>query len=68
MDAGSDLGSAPKGSDIDLEVAGSGLFSCCFSIPFYFFTMCVVLYLVFHHYSHVQFIFKTILTCLASFN
>ena len=30
MDAGCDLGLAAKGSAIDLEVAGSGLVSCCF--------------------------------------
>ena len=34
MDAGDDLGSAAKGSAIDLEVAGSGLVSCRFVIPF----------------------------------
>ena len=33
MDAGSDHGSAAKGSTIDLEVAGSGLVSYCFFIP-----------------------------------
>ena len=41
MDAGSDHGSAAKGSAIDLEVAGSVPVSYCFS-------PCVVLYLVFH--------------------
>ena len=30
MDDGGDLGSAAKGSAIDLEVAGSGLVSCRF--------------------------------------
>ena len=34
MNAGCDLGSAAKGSAIDLEVAGSDLVSCCFFIPF----------------------------------
>ena len=43
MDAGSDLGSAAKGSAIGLEVAGSGLVSCHFFIPF-FSLPCVVLY------------------------
>ena len=39
MDAGSDHGTAAEGLAIDLEVAGSGLVSCCF--PFCsFFTMC----------------------------
>ena len=33
MDAGSDHGSAVKGSAIDLEVAGTGLVSCCFFFP-----------------------------------
>ena len=35
-DAGGDLGSTAKGSAIDLEVAGSGLVSCHFFIPFSF--------------------------------
>ena len=34
MDAGGDLGSAAKGSAIDLEVAGSGPISYHFVIPF----------------------------------
>ena len=34
MDAGGNLGSVAKGSDIGLEVAGSGLVSCRFVIPF----------------------------------
>ena len=42
MDAGSDLGSAATGLAINLEVAGSGLVSCCFFIPFSF-LLCVVL-------------------------
>ena len=42
MDAGGDLGSAAKGSAIDLEVAGSGPISCRFFIPFSFLP-CVVL-------------------------
>ena len=42
MDAGGDHGSAAKGSAIDLEVAGSGLVSCHFFIPFSFLS-CVVL-------------------------
>ena len=47
MVAGSDHGSAAKGSAIDLEVAGSGLVSCCFSfLPLSL--PCVVHYLVFH--------------------
>ena len=33
MDAGSDLGSAAKGSAVGLEVAGCGPVSCCFFIP-----------------------------------
>ena len=33
MVAGSDHGSAAKGSAIDLEITGSGLVSCCFSFP-----------------------------------
>ena len=33
MDAGSHLGSAAKGSAIDLEVVGSGPVSCRFSVP-----------------------------------
>ena len=33
MDAGGDLGSAAKGSAIDLEFAGSGPVSCHFSFP-----------------------------------
>ena len=37
---GSDHGSAAKGSAIDLEFAGSGLVSCCFSFPSSYFTMC----------------------------
>ena len=40
MVAGSDHGSAAKGSTIDLEVTGSGPVSCCFSFPPSFFTMC----------------------------
>ena len=40
MDAGSDHGSAAKGSAIDLEVAGSGPVGCCFSVPSSFLTMC----------------------------
>ena len=40
MEFGGDLGSAAEGSAIDLEVAGSGPVSCCFSIPSSFFTMC----------------------------
>ena len=40
MDAGSGHGSAAKGSATDLDVAGSGLVGCCFSIPSSFFTMC----------------------------
>ena len=39
MDAGSDLGSAAKGSVIDLEVAGSGPVSCSFH-SLLFLTMC----------------------------
>ena len=39
MVAGSGHGSAAKGSAIDLEVAGSGPVSCCFSFPSSFFTM-----------------------------
>ena len=35
MDAGSDLGSAAKGSAIGLEVASSGPVSCCFFILFF---------------------------------
>ena len=35
MDAGSNLGSPAKRSDIGLEVAGSGLVSCRFFIPFF---------------------------------
>ena len=46
MVAGSDHGSAAKGSAIDLEVAGSGPVSCCFSFPSAFLP-CVVHYLVF---------------------
>ena len=38
MDAGSNHSSAAKGSD--LEVTGSDLVSCCFSIPVSFFTIC----------------------------
>ena len=38
--AGSNHGSAGKGSAIDLEVTGSDLVSCCFSIPVSFFTIC----------------------------
>ena len=38
MDAGSDHGSAAKGSAIHLEVAGSVLVGCCFSIPSSFLT------------------------------
>ena len=41
MDAGSGHGSAAKGLAIDLEVAGSGPVSCCFSIPSSFPTMCI---------------------------
>ena len=44
MDAGINLGSAAKGSAIGLEVAGSGLVSCHFFIPFFFSLPCVVLY------------------------
>ena len=40
MDAGSDHGSAAKGSAIDLEVVGSGLVSCHLFIPFSFLTIC----------------------------
>ena len=40
MVAGSDHGSAAKGSAIDLEVAGFGPVSCCFSFSSSFFTMC----------------------------
>ena len=40
MDVGSGHGSAAKRSAIDLEVAGSGPVSCCFSIPSSFLTMC----------------------------
>ena len=40
MVAGSDHSSAAKGSAIDLEVTGSDLVSCCFSVPSYFLTMC----------------------------
>ena len=47
MDAGSDHGSAAKGSAIDLEVAGSGLVSCCFPFP-PLPLPCVVYNLVFH--------------------
>ena len=36
IDAGGNLGSAAKGSAIGLEVAGSGLVSCHFFIPFSF--------------------------------
>ena len=36
MDTGGSLGSAAKGSAIDLEVAGSGPVSCHFFIPFSF--------------------------------
>ena len=54
MDAGSDHGSAAKGSAIDLKVADSGLVSwyivtmaqpdsCCFSFLSSFFTMCGLL-------------------------
>ena len=50
MTAGSDHGSAAKGSAIGLEVAGSGLVSCCFSSPSSL--LCVVHYLVFHQYHH----------------
>ena len=39
MDAGSDHGSVGKGLAKDLEVAGSGLVGCHFSIPSAFFTM-----------------------------
>ena len=42
MDVDSYLGSPAKVSDIGLEVAGSGLVSCCFFIPF-FSLPCVVL-------------------------
>ena len=42
MDADSDLGSAAKELAIGLEVAGSGLVSCRFFIPFSF-LLCVVL-------------------------
>ena len=49
MVAGSDHGSAAKGSAIDLEVAGSGLVSCCFSfLPLSL--PCAVHYLDFHWY------------------
>ena len=58
MDAGSDLGLATKGLAIDLEVAGSGLVSCRFFIPFSFFnqsinhtTMCPRGRLVEVHYN-----------------
>ena len=44
MDAGGNLGSATKGSAIELEVAGSGPVSCHFFIPF---LPCVVLNLSF---------------------
>ena len=40
MDVGRNLGSAAKEPTIDLEVAGSGLVSCRFFIPFPFLTMC----------------------------
>ena len=40
MDAGSDLGSAAKGSTIDLEFAGSGPVSCCVFIPIFSLPMC----------------------------
>ena len=40
MDAGSDHGSAAKGSAIDLEVASSGPVSCRFFISLLFLTMC----------------------------
>ena len=44
MNAGGNLGSAAKGSAIDLEVAGSGLVSCRLFIPLIFsFLPCVVL-------------------------
>ena len=42
INAGSDLGSAAKGAAIGLEVAGSGLVSCHFFIPFFSWS-CVVL-------------------------
>ena len=42
IDAGSDLGSAAKGSAIGLGVAGSGPVSCRFFFPF-FSLPCVVL-------------------------
>ena len=40
MDSDRDHGSAAKESAIDLEVAASGLVSCCFYFPSSFFTMC----------------------------
>ena len=40
MDAGSDHGSATKGSAIGMEVAGSDPVSCTLSFPSSFFTMC----------------------------
>ncbi len=43
MDSDRDHGSAAKESAIDLEVAASGLVSCCFYFPSSFFTMCTCL-------------------------
>ena len=40
MEAGGDLGSAAKGSAVDLEVAGSGPVSCRFFHSLLFLTMC----------------------------
>ena len=53
MDAGSDHDSAAEGSAIDLEVTGSGPFSCCFLFP-PLSLPCVVPnhYLIFHWYHH----------------
>ena len=40
MDVASDHGSAANVLAIDLEIASFGSVSCCFCIPFSFFTMC----------------------------
>ena len=53
MNAGSDHGSAAKGSAIDLEVIGSGPVGCCFSFPPLSLT-CVDCYLVFYFIANTK--------------
>ena len=62
MDDGGDLGSAAKGSAIDLEVASSGLVSCRFSFIPFSFLPCVVLQPIYLSSSFKQYVCHTLNT------